>query len=96
MTEKAKGKQRAVEPDLEAQHLLADNDCDNDDEDGSDRDIKEVGRTKVVERGRRVTVIFSNEEKEGNLEVWIEPGETVGKVKDQVRGFRSSQRSHRN
>jgi hypothetical protein len=90
MTEKVKGKQRAVEPDLEAQHLLADNDSYNDDEDDSDREIKESRRAKVVERGRRVTVIFSNEEKEGNLELWIEPGETVGKVKDQVCGFWSS------
>jgi hypothetical protein len=41
-------------------------------------------KEKKVERGRRITVIFSNEGKEGNLELWVEPDETVGKVKDQV------------
>lgn len=88
MTEKAKGKQRAVEPGLEAQHLLSDHDnegeSEGDGETGGGRGGQNAS-TKVVERGRRVTVIFSNEDKEGNLELWIEPGETVGKVKDQVR-----------
>lgn len=38
-------------------------------------------------RGRCVTIIFSNESEVagGNLEVWVEEGESVGKVKDQVR-----------
>jgi hypothetical protein len=35
-----------------------------------------------VQRGRGVTVIFSNEE--GGLEIWVEEGESVGSVKDQV------------
>lgn len=77
LTEKAKGKQRAIEPDLEAQPLIND---DNDDVD----DEEERKEEKKVERGRRITVIFSNEGKEGNLELWVEPDETVGKVKDQV------------
>jgi len=76
LTEKAKGKQRAVEPDLEAQPLIDEN------LDGVDEGIEK--KEKKVERGRRITVIFSNEGKEGNLELWVEPDETVGKVKDQV------------
>ena len=49
-------------------------------------DVAEKVREKKVkvEKGRRVTIIFSNEGKEGNLELWVEPGETVGSVKDQV------------
>jgi hypothetical protein len=76
LTEKAKGKQRAVEPDSEAQSLL------DEDLEGVDEEIEK--KEKKVERGRRITVIFSNEGKEGNLELWVEPDETVGKVKDQV------------
>ena len=68
-----------MEPDLEAQSLLH----GNIDDDGEEDERKEKV-VKKVEKGRRVTVIFSNEEKEGNLELWVEPDETVGKVKDQV------------
>jgi hypothetical protein len=50
--------------------------------DGVDEEIEK--KEKKVERGRRITVIFSNEGKEGNLELWVESDETVGKVKDQV------------
>ena len=77
LTEKAKGKQRAVEPDLEAQPLM-DERLDGDETEEIEKEEKKV------ERGRRITVIFSNEGKEGNLELWVEPDETVGKVKDQV------------
>jgi len=77
LTEKAKGKQRAVEPDLEAQPLI------DEGLDGAETEEMEE-KEKKVERGRRITVIFSNEGKEGNLELWVEPDETVGKVKDQV------------
>jgi hypothetical protein len=76
MTEKAKGKQRAVEPDLEAQHLIGEVDRDEEDE------VRV--KPKAIEKGRRITVIFSNEDNEENLELWVEPDETVGKVKDQV------------
>ena len=78
ISEKAKGKQRAVESDLEAQPLIGD------DVEDDEAEEKEKEKGKKVQRGRRVTVIFSNEEKEGNLELWVEPDETVGKVKDQV------------
>jgi len=78
LTEKAKGKQRAVEPDLEAQPLI------DEDLDGAETEEMEEEEEKKVERGRRITVIFSNEGKEGNLELWVEPDETVGRVKDQV------------
>jgi len=77
LTEKAKGKQRAVEPDLEAQPLM------DEGLDGAETEEMEE-KEKKAERGRRITVIFSNEGKEGNLELWVEPDETVGKVKDQV------------
>ena len=82
LTDKARGKQRASadspEVDLEAQHLTS--------EPGEvdDGDAIPDGRKAKVEKGRRVTIIFSNEGKEGNLELWVEPGETVGSVKDQV------------
>jgi hypothetical protein len=82
LTDKAKGKQRAVEPDLEAQSLLH-----GDVDDAGEEDERKEKAVKKVEKGRRVTVIFSNEEKEGNLELWVEPDETVGKVKDQVSLF---------
>ncbi|EIW67658.1 hypothetical protein TREMEDRAFT_33495, partial [Tremella mesenterica DSM 1558] len=39
-------------------------------------------------RGRCVTIIFSNEEGGGNLELWVEEGETVASVKDQIRHLR--------
>jgi hypothetical protein len=45
------------------------------------------GKAKKKEmRGRHVTIIFSNEAEVagGNLEVWVDEGETVGSVKDQV------------
>jgi len=54
----------------------------SEDPDGADEETER--KEKKVERGRRITVIFSNEGKEGNLELWVEPDETVGKVKDQV------------
>ncbi|WVQ96524.1 hypothetical protein IAU59_003629 [Kwoniella sp. CBS 9459] len=42
------------------------------------------------ERGRHVTIIFSNESENtgGNLEIWVEDGESVGSVKDQIRTLR--------
>ena len=42
--------------------------------------------------GRHVTVVFSNESEMagGNLELWIESGESVGSVKDQIRHLRPS------
>ena len=85
-SEKSKGKQRALEPglngevDLEAQNLMA----EPGEIDGDTHGDGASGVRKKVEKGRRVTVIFSNEGKEGNLELWVEPGETVGSVKDQV------------
>lgn len=88
LTEKAKGKQRATETDrdidLEAQNLTSEpNEIDQGDATSSGK--TEGEKVKEVEvRGRRITIIFSNEGKEGNLELWVEPGETVGSVKDQV------------
>ncbi|ORY30538.1 hypothetical protein BCR39DRAFT_528610 [Naematelia encephala] len=45
-------------------------------------------------KGRHVTVIFANEGPStgegGNLEIWVEDGESVGHVKDQIRALRPS------
>ncbi len=76
-SEKAKGKQRALtidpEPALESGY---DGDLDL----GTSSSLG-TGRT-----GRNVTIIFSNESESGggNLELWVEEGESVGSVKEQV------------
>lgn len=76
LSEKSKGKQRAVDQDqLESLPLLASPLEDEEHE------------VKRAPRGRHVTVIFSgegDEASEGNLEIWIEDGESVGTVKEQV------------
>ncbi|OCF35126.1 hypothetical protein I316_03167 [Kwoniella heveanensis BCC8398] len=48
------------------------------------------GKKSKEERGRHVTIIFSNESENtgGNLEIWVEGGESVGSVKDQIRTLR--------
>lgn len=80
LTDKARGKQRAVDTDVEAQHPLT----DPRDDEAEPISTGEREKRVKVDKGRRVTIIFSNEGKEGNLELWVEPGETVGSVKDQV------------
>lgn len=73
-SDKARGKQRAV-----------DDESDDDDASPSATGGKGKERAAPVDQGRPVTVIFSNEsEAGGNLEVWVEDGESVGKVKDKV------------
>ena len=76
-SEKAKGKQRAIEHDIEGE--------------------LEVESTSPVENertGRNVTIIFSNESDSGggNLELWVEEGQSVGSVKEQVRVVLSESR----
>jgi hypothetical protein len=80
-SERSKGKQRA-EPDLTP------NDEDEPDVEafnsgGGGKEGLGMSRT-----GRNVTVIFSNESDSGggggNLEIWVEEGESVGSVKEQV------------
>ncbi|BEI89271.1 uncharacterized protein CcaverHIS019_0206330 [Cutaneotrichosporon cavernicola] len=75
-SDKAKGKQRAISP--------------SDDEAQAPPDLpKAKGKTRAPDPGRPVTVIFSNEEDAGgHLEVWVEEGESVGKVKDKIRHMR--------
>ncbi|CAK9784614.1 hypothetical protein CC85DRAFT_270087 [Cutaneotrichosporon oleaginosum] len=47
------------------------------------------GKARAPDVGRPVTIIFSNEEDAGgHLEVWVEEGESVGKVKDKIRHMR--------
>jgi hypothetical protein len=76
-------KHRALRPD--------DDDAPNreglEDDDELKRRDKGRGKAKKKEmRGRHVTIIFSNEAEVagGNLEIWVDEGETVGSVKDQV------------
>ena len=73
-SEKAKGKQRALETDTE----------------GDEQDIPNhtTGNDEVEKSlGRHVTIVFANESESGsgNLEMWVEEGESVGSVKEQVR-----------
>ena len=77
-SEKAKGKQRASESDSEG--------------DEQDAAIDTAGSGEVGKsHGRHVTIVFANESEpgRGNLEMWVEQGESVGSVKEQVR-----ERSH--
>lgn len=77
MSEKAKGKQRAS---------VGFEDVVDDSEQGADRATRREDAKAVPEaKGRSVTVIFANEGPEGGkVDVWVEEGESVGKVKDQV------------
>ncbi|WOO76827.1 DSC E3 ubiquitin ligase complex subunit 3 [Vanrija pseudolonga] len=73
-SEKARGKQRAVDTSDEDEPAVP----------------KAKGKARKAEAGRAVTVIFSNEEAGGNLEVWVEDGESVGHVKENIRHLRPS------
>lgn len=111
ISERARGKQRAVSPDPElGRESRGPTDPDDlrdstspsarhralaPDDDGAqelsllekDEELSRRGKAKKKEmRGRHVTIIFSNEAEVagGNLEVWVDEGETVGSVKDQV------------
>ncbi|KAL1413144.1 hypothetical protein Q8F55_000893 [Vanrija albida] len=75
-SEKARGKQRAVDT--------------SDDDEPPAAAPKAKGKARKAEAGRAVTVIFSNEEAGGNLEVWVEDGESVGHVKENIRALRPS------
>jgi len=51
------------------------------------KERKAKGKRPAKKAGRCVTIIFSGEEEgtsEGNLEIWVDDGESVGSVKDQV------------
>ncbi|WVF69009.1 hypothetical protein IAT40_003783 [Kwoniella sp. CBS 6097] len=56
---------------------------------------KQGKKKKKEERGRHVTIIFSNESENtgGNLEIWVEDGENVGSVKDQIKTLRPALQS---
>ncbi|RXK40023.1 hypothetical protein M231_02663 [Tremella mesenterica] len=84
LSSKAKGKQRAISPEL---------DLDPEGSRGSgvnveNEDDESLRRMEEEVRGRCVTIIFSNEEGGGDLELWVEEGETVASVKDQIRHLR--------
>ncbi|WWC88557.1 uncharacterized protein L201_003468 [Kwoniella dendrophila CBS 6074] len=58
---------------------------------------KGKGKGKEDKRGRNITIIFSNESDltgNGNLECWIEDGENVGSLKDQIKTLRPSLQSY--
>lgn len=77
-SDKARGKQPAVDD-------ASDDDEEEESPSGPSKGEKGKERAAAVDQGRPVTVIFSNEsEAGGNLEVWVEDGESVGKVKDKV------------
>lgn len=99
MSEKTKGKQRAMsdlEDQAESSPLLHDPyddqldspvDEDEHEERGDVTMRKGKGRAPPKKAGRCATIIFSGEEEgtsEGNLEIWVDDGESVGSVKDQV------------
>ncbi|RSH90943.1 hypothetical protein EHS25_010119 [Saitozyma podzolica] len=97
ISERARGKQRAFQFAQREHRALRpdDDDAPNreglEDDDELKRRDKGRGKTKKKEmRGRHVTIIFSNEAEVagGNLEIWVDEGETVGSVKDQIRYLR--------
>lgn len=78
MSEKSRGKQRAREGEEAG-------DNDRGDSAGFRADSSSGKRRTTV--GRHVTVIFSGDDgggSEGNLDLWVEDGESVGAVKEQV------------
>ena len=86
LSEKAKGKQRASSEPQPSGGLFPNLVQSPVDEDGPSSPIKTSSKTKR-RTGRAVTIIFSGEEdgtSEGNLDIWVEDGESIGSVKDQV------------
>jgi len=85
LSEKAKGKQRASSehrPSLLFPGLVQ----SPEDEDGPVSPVRPSSKT-ARRTGRAVTIIFSGEEdgtSEGNLDIWVEDGESIGSVKDQA------------
>jgi hypothetical protein len=84
MSEKAKGKRRAVAADVDVEAGEG-----TGAEEGEARASKGTGKREAVKEkedlGRSVTIIFANEGPEGGkVDVWVEEGESVGKVKDKV------------
>ena len=99
MSEKTKGKQRAIHDiENEAGSELVDDghqtyrsespvQAGSEDEEGSGSSRMGKSVKPAKKAGRCVTIIFSGEEEgtsEGNLEIWVDDGESVGSVKDQV------------
>ncbi|OCF57069.1 hypothetical protein L486_05928 [Kwoniella mangroviensis CBS 10435] len=95
-TSKDKGKGRATSlNDLEAGRISPAGDTS----DLHSPNAKRKGKAKAKEdkRGRNVTIIFSNESEitgHGNLECWVEDGENVGSLKEQIKTLRPSLQSH--
>ncbi|ORX37232.1 hypothetical protein BD324DRAFT_650838 [Kockovaella imperatae] len=95
LSEKSKGKQRAVnasEEDGGGKGAGETDDLDNIARYEAAAPGSTHDTTKARSPGRHVTVVFSNESESGggNLELWIEDGESVGSVKEQIRHLRPS------
>ena len=76
LSDKAKGKRRATDPD----------DHQDDDENGASGKGKSKVEPVEEERGRSITFRFTGEAVDtGDLDVWVDAGESVGRVKDKVR-----------
>lgn len=101
MSEKSRGKQKAdptVDVDLEKGHPGSYLPHESESSRKSGNGAAEEGRSAEQQgsgsgaksAGRHVTVVFSNESESGggNLELWVEDGESVGSVKDQIRHLR--------
>ena len=100
MSEKVRGKQRAPLDGLDVEAGPADyfDTGDDDESDRQTQNRAHVDksgrRDSGAEKsgredsggGRHVTVVFSNESESGggNLDLWVEDGESVGSVKDQA------------
>jgi hypothetical protein len=79
LSDKAKGKRRATFRDEDHTDI--------------DSDSKADGGIKEEDRGRSVTFRFTGDEEysTGDLDVWVDAGETVGRVKDKVINPNSEQ-----
>jgi hypothetical protein len=87
LSEKAKGK-RPVRGDPAKDGSSIDPNENEDDESLLDTATK----TAREKRGRNITIMFANagEGDGGNLELWVEDGENIANVKDQVRSILSA------
>ncbi|WRT67947.1 uncharacterized protein IL334_004921 [Kwoniella shivajii] len=97
---KGKGKGKAREDDIESGITSVYNDNNEEEQEEQEQEEEDDGiklKRKVEKRGRHVTIIFSNESDltgGGNLDCWVEDGENVGSVKDQIKTLRPSLHSH--
>jgi hypothetical protein len=98
LSEKSRGKQRALLDEFPVHETGFEDEVDRERVEGEIAGGEELGdgTSSGKGRGRAITIIFSNEDSGGgNLEVWVEEGESVGSVKDQVCSCWPSPRKNR-